>query len=138
MGLSMAKAAQRGRDAAEDNREGGTTVEEGGVQRVHDKQVRSDRDRRERRGDGQRERDVKSEGWTGGNEWHSAKETEEGGRPEGEQAGSGDTLTASPRGTQEGGAGGLQVGAQAIAIDDRKPYYATADQVGTRGRQWAR
>ena len=57
---------------------------------------------------------------------------------EGEPVGGRDTLTASPWGTQESGAEGLQVGTQAGGSDARKPPYAAADEVGTRGRHGAR
>ena len=51
---------------------------------------------------------------------------------------SGETLTTSPRGTQESGVGGLQVGARASGSDARKSPSAAADEAGTRGRHGAR
>ena len=56
---------------------------------------------------------------------------------EGEQGGSGDTLTASPWGTQESGAGGLQVGAQAGGSNDSKAPSTAANKAGTQGRHGA-
>ena len=58
------------------------------------------------------------------------KETEEGGIPEGEEEGSGDTITASPWGTQESGVGGLQVDVQAGRSNNRKPPSAAVKRRG--------
>ena len=79
---------------------GRTTAEEERRQRDHGTQGSSDGDRGELRGDGQGEIEADSEGWNGGSEGDSAEETEEDGMTKGEPGRSGDTLTASPWGTQ--------------------------------------
>ena len=48
------------------------------------------------------------------------------------------TLTASKRGTQESGAGGLRVDEQACGSDGWKAPYTKADKAGTQDRHWAR
>ena len=82
------------------------TAEEWSGRWGHDAQLSSNRDREERRGAGQGDRKAKSEGWRVRSEEASDEETEEDSIPTGEQEGSEDTLTASPWGTQESGAGG--------------------------------
>ena len=81
----MGKVASRGRDGAEDDREGYDNGRGGaqatGPQRTGEKR----RIRGERRGDGQGESDVKSEGWSVGSEGDLDEETEEDGMPKGEQ-----------------------------------------------------
>ena len=76
-------------------------------QRGHDSQVSSNGDRGERHRYVQGESGDASEGWSGGSEGDLAEETEEDGMTPGEPEGRGYTLTASPWGTQEIGAGGL-------------------------------
>ena len=100
--------------------------------------MRSDRGREERSGADQGESDAESEGWNVGSNRDSSEEMEEDSIPEEEQGGIGDTLTASPCGTQESGAGGLQVVAQAGRSDNRKAPLVAADKAGTQGRHGAR
>ena len=113
-------------------------VEEERGQRVHDEQVSSYRDRGERRGDGQGESEAESEGWSGGSGGDSAEEKEEDRMTDGYPGGGGDTLTALSWGTQETGAGGIQVGARAGGSDARNSPSAAANKVGMRGRHGAR
>ena len=80
------------------------------------------------------DREAKSEEWSVGSDDKSDEETEEDGMPAGEVGGSEDTLTASPWGTQESGAGGLRVDARAGRSDERKPPSASDGKAGTRGR----
>ena len=82
-------------------------------------------------------REFESKGWSGGSGGYSAKETEEDGMTKGGQGGSGDTLTASPWGTQESGVGELQVGAWAGGSDGRKAPSTAVDEAGTRDRHVA-
>ena len=72
------------------------TEEESRGRRGHNNQVRSDRDRGERRGAGQGGRDAESEGRSVGSDKELAAEMEEVGMPKGEQEGGEDTLTALP------------------------------------------
>ena len=58
--------------------------------------------------------------------------------PEGEKGGSGDMLTASPWGTKESGAGGIQVGTLADGSNDRKSPSAAAKEAGMQVRHGAR
>ena len=58
--------------------------------------------------------------------------------PAGDQEGSKDTLTSLPWGTQEIGAGGLQVDAQAGGSNEWKAPSATTDEAGLRGCHGAR
>ena len=107
----------------------------------HDSKVSSEGDRGERPGYGQGERDDTSEGWSGRSEGGLAEETEETeeyrmtvGVPEG----SGDTLMASPWGTQESGTGVLQGGTRSGGSDTRKSPSAATREAGTRGCHGAR
>ena len=117
---------------------GMTMVEEERGRWGYEKQVRRNGDRGERRGDVQGGSATKSKGWSSGSKGDSAEETEEDETTEWEQGESRDTLMASPWGTQESGAGGLQVGAQAGGSDGRKTPSAAADEAVRRGRHGAR
>ena len=88
-----------------------------------------------RSGTGER---AKIEGWSGGSDNASNAETDEDGLPAWEQGWGNDTLTASPWGTQEIGAGGLRVDAWAGGSDGQKAPSVTADKAGTQGRHGAR
>ena len=57
---------------------------------------------------------------------------------EGGPRGSRDIMTVSPWGTQESGAGGLQVGARAGGSDARISPFAAANKAGTWGRHGTR
>ena len=94
------------------------TAEEGRRRRGHGNQVSSKGDRGERRSDRQVDREAEIEGWSGGSDEASDEKMEEDRMPAGEQEGSKDTLTASPWGMQESGAGGLQVDVRAGRSDE--------------------
>ena len=81
---------------------------------------------------------AESEGWSGGSDKALYAEMEEDGMPAGELGGSNNTMTASPWGMQESGAGGLRVDARAGRSNERKAPTATADKAGTQGRHGAR
>ena len=117
---------------------GRMTAEKDIRRKGHDSQVSSDRDRGERRRDGQGESNDASEGWSGGSKGDSVKETEEDRMTARDPEGSGDTLTALPWVTQESGAGALQVGARADGSNTRKAPSAVADEAGARGHYGAR
>ena len=103
-------------------------------------QVSSDGDRGERRErDGLGESNDAGEGWSDGREGGlEDSEMEEDETTAGDPEWSGDTLTASPWGTQESGAGGLQGGARAVWSDTGKAPSAAANEEGARGRHEAR
>ena len=105
-------------------------------QQGHNSQVSSNRDRGERRGDGQGESNNTSEGWRGGSEGGLEEETEEDRMTAGEPEVSGDTLTASPLGTQDSGEGGLQVGEWAGGSNTRKAPLHGRRRGGNAGPPW--
>ena len=113
-------------------------AEEEHRRRGHDEQLKSDGDRGERRGEGQEESNAKKEGWSGGSEGDLAEEMEENGMPKWEEGGSGDTLMVLTSGTQERGAGGLQVGTQVGRSNNSKFPSAAANNSGTQGCHSAR
>ena len=114
------------------------TAEEGRGQQGHDDQVSSEGGRGERRGDRQGEREANSERLSGGIDEALDEDTEEGSMPAGEQEGSEDMLTASPWGTQESGAGGLQVNARAGRSNESKASSAIANEAGKQVRHKSR
>ena len=104
-----------------------------GRQDHQENRVSSVGDRGEHRGARQGEREVNSEEWSVRSNKESYAEREEDRMPAGELEGSADTLTASPRGTQEIETGGLRVDAQAGGRDEWKAPAVTVDKAGTWG-----
>ena len=58
--------------------------------------------------------------------------------PTGELGRSDDMLTALPQGTQESGAGGLQVDARTGGSNEQNAPFATSDEAWPRGRHGVR